>query len=79
MWNTLFQILLFFCGLWFIAESKCALTESELKDYLENTFEKDASDLCYRANLAEFAYSTDLRNKTKEEIAVSQIFVYIAL
>lgn len=70
MCNFVFQILLLVFGLWFIVECKCALTESELKDYLEITFEKDASDLCYRANVAEFAYAVDLKNKTKEQIVV---------
>lgn len=44
------------------------MSETELKIFLETTFEKQESELCYRANVAEFAFETDIKNQTKEQI-----------
>lgn len=70
MLNDSFQLILFLVISVFIG-CRAALSESELKGYLENTFEKEASDLCYQSNIAEFAYATDIKNKQKEEVTVS--------
>ncbi|KAJ8984249.1 hypothetical protein NQ317_007481 [Molorchus minor] len=59
-------ILPFLASIIFTIQAK--LNENELKDYLQNTYEKEASQLCYRTNIAEFDYETDIKNKQKEEI-----------
>lgn len=72
-----FQVFLLIASL-LVSGCRAALSEVDLKNYLQNTFEKETSDLCYRANVAEFAYATDVKNKTKEAIAVrKKKFKYI--
>lgn len=64
-----FQIFLLLAS-WLVIESNAVLSESQLRSYLQNVFEKETTDLCYRTNVAEFAYLTDVKNKSKEEISV---------
>ncbi|XP_018577093.1 angiotensin-converting enzyme-like isoform X2 [Anoplophora glabripennis] len=53
--------------------SQAKLTEDELKRFLETKYEKEASQNCYKANVAEFDYETDINNKTKEELTTTTV------
>lgn len=65
-----FQLLLpLFLSLFVCTQAK--LTEDELKNFLQNTYEKEASQNCYKANIAEFDYETDINNQTKQDLTVS--------
>lgn len=74
---TLFQV--FLLTTWLVAACNGALTESELKNYVQGTFEKEATDLCYQSNIAEFALATDVQNKTKEQIVVRKTMLLFKL
>ncbi|KAJ8918902.1 hypothetical protein NQ315_016804 [Exocentrus adspersus] len=51
--------------------ARAKLTEEELKNFLQGTYEKEASQKCYKANVAEFDYETDITNKAKEELTTA--------
>ncbi|CAH1994103.1 unnamed protein product [Acanthoscelides obtectus] len=47
------------------------ISEDELKQYLNNVYEREASDQCRKAALAQFDFETDIRNKKKEELTTN--------
>nr|CAH7715324.1 unnamed protein product [Callosobruchus chinensis] len=47
------------------------ISEGELKQYLNDVYEKEASDQCYKVSVAQFDFETDVRNKKKEELTVN--------
>lgn len=64
-------LLSLFLSLFICTQAK--LTEDELKNFLENTYEKEASQNCYKANVAEFDYETDINNQTKQDLTTSTV------
>lgn len=46
------------------------MTEEELTNYLHVTYETEASQSCFRINMAEWAYATDVDNATAQAVLV---------
>lgn len=50
-------------------------SEEELEQWLHNTYEKNASELCFKQVSTEWAYNTDVDNAEAQEAVVGrQIF-----
>ncbi|KAJ8943308.1 hypothetical protein NQ318_004749 [Aromia moschata] len=47
------------------------LSQDELRSFLQTTYEQQASQMCYKAQIAEFNYETDIKNKVKEELTTN--------
>lgn len=53
-----------------LVASKTFQSDEELEQWLHNTYEKNASELCTKQVFAEWAYNTDVNNPTAQEEAV---------
>nr|CAI5823602.1 unnamed protein product [Callosobruchus analis] len=65
----LFLAILVILGL--ISCTNAKISEGELKQYLNDVYEKEASDQCYKVAIAQFDFETDVRNKKKEELTTN--------
>lgn len=74
-YNVLFQLLILS---WILLLLRCEakISEDDLRQYLQNTYEKEASQLCYKSATASFDFVTDIKNKIKEEITVNNFLLH---
>nr|CAH7716316.1 unnamed protein product [Callosobruchus chinensis] len=63
--------LLYLVILGLICCTNAKISEGELKQYLNDVYEKEASDQCYKVSVAQFDFETDVRNKKKEELTTN--------
>nr|CAI5847698.1 unnamed protein product [Callosobruchus analis] len=63
--------LLYLVILGLISCTNAKISEGELKQYLNDVYEKEASDQCYKVAIAQFDFETDVRNKKKEELTTN--------
>lgn len=50
--------------------------EQEAKQYLENVYERDSSDFCYKSVVADWNYSTNLTSEEAEQAAAAAAIAY---